>query len=172
MPPEKPGPPWDTPRSWQEANKAVSRLLDRHRCRLAPLLETSGIIRERIDELDSLYRHLCAETCPFCPHPCCINADIWFDLKDLVFLQAEGLPVPATCPRKPRHMPCPFLGSRGCLLPRTGRPWICTWYLCPVQKRRLGKHQKNILYKINLLTSEVTGLRRQLEQRFIHLAAF
>ncbi|MCF8111893.1 MAG: hypothetical protein K9J85_10440 [Desulfobacteraceae bacterium] len=168
---QKPGPPWDTPQSWRAANKAVSCLLDSHRRWPGPLFETSTMIRDRIEELDFLYRQLCTETCPFCPQPCCITADIWFDLKDLIFLHAEGLPVPANSPQKLRGMPCPFLGFRGCGLPRTTRPWICTWYLCPVQKLRLKKHRKDLLHKINLLTSEVAGLRRQLEQCFIRLGA-
>lgn len=169
-PDECAGPPWHGRRCWREANASVRHIFQRHRGRLDLLTRTAGHIRAGLEELDLLYRDLCPETCTFCPEPCCISADIWFDLKDLLFLHAAGLPVPAQSPKEQNHMPCSFLGPGGCLLARTSRPWICTWYLCPTQKLRLIKENPGRLYRIEELTGKIRGLRGKMEENFIKLA--
>ncbi|MBS3809475.1 MAG: hypothetical protein KGY38_04910 [Desulfobacterales bacterium] len=150
-------------------NYSIRFLFERHENRLHPLKKTAGHIRARLEEIDSVYKKLCAATCPFCPDPCCFSADIWFDLKDLLFLHASGLAMPIKDPGKKKNSPCSFLSSNGCTIARTSRPWLCTWYLCPTQKRRLETKQPGFLHRLQKLTAEITALRKHLEQCFIEL---
>lgn len=164
------GPPWHRRQCWQAANFSVRHIFEKHPDRLDLLIETAGHIRAGLEQLDFLYQDLCAKTCTFCPEPCCLSADIWFDLKDLLFLHAAGLPLPVQNPKKHSQMPCAFLGPRGCLLARTSRPWICTWYLCATQKYRLTRTNPGRLSRIQNLTQQVKALRITLENHFIGLA--
>ena len=119
--------------------------------------------------LDAIYNNLCRQTCPLCPEPCCVNADVWFDLRDLLFLHAACLPLASGSPRKPGKTACWFLGADGCMLPRHSRPWICTWYLCAVQKRRLQSRNPERLRRLRQLTQDIREYRKQLEECFIEI---
>ncbi|MFO7930221.1 MAG: hypothetical protein R6U97_02335 [Desulfosalsimonas sp.] len=163
------GPPWHRRQCWQAANSSVSQIFKKHRGRLDLLIETAGLIRAGLEQLDLLYSDLCAKTCTFCPEPCCVSADIWFDLKDLLFLHAAGLPLPIESPKTHGRMPCAFLGPRGCLLPRTCRPWICTWYLCVTQKRHLQKNNPEQIHHIRKITDKILAGRKNLESGFIEI---
>ena len=165
------GPPWQTRKSWQAANFSIRSLLDRYPQQMRPLFEIAGQIGRGIDVLDAIYDPLCRQTCPVCPEPCCVRANVWFDLRDLLFLHAGFLPVPLKNPGKPNLMPCWFLGPNGCRLPRKSRPWICTWYLCPAQKRRLQNHHPAVLNRLQALTGEIGAYRKQLEKHFIRISA-
>lgn len=163
------GPPWETRKSWQAANFSIRSLLERHPRKMQPLFQTAGEIRQRLDVLDAIYDELCPQTCPLCPEPCCARADVWFDLRDLLFVHAGFLPVPLENPRKPDHLPCWFLGPGGCRLPRKSRPWICTWYLCPAQKHRLQNRRPAAFIQLRTLTEEIGEYRKQLEKHFIRV---
>lgn len=164
------GPPWRRRQCWQAANLSVRHIFEKHPGRLDALIETAGDIRSGLEQLDWLYQDLCATTCTYCPEPCCLSADIWFDLKDLLFLHAASLSVPVQSPKNHDQVPCAFLGPRGCLLARTSRPWICTWYLCATQKHRLIKENPGRLARIQRITEQIKTLRTTLENRFVALA--
>ncbi len=64
---------------------------------------------------------------------------------------------------------CRYSGPHGCTLPRSSRPWICSWYLCPAQKARLGQGPKTVRTSLTLTLQEVKKGRKELEDRFIDL---
>jgi hypothetical protein len=50
--------------------------------------------------------------------------------RDIAYLRALGLAVPARDLARPLEGPCEAMGPRGCVLPRWMRPFKCTWYFC------------------------------------------
>ncbi len=127
-------PPWGTPALWRAANDAVAAAVGRHGRRLKAAVRLAMGIEQGIAGLDGIMDALCAASCPACKDACCRRATIWYDFKDLICLQLMGARAPAAQIVKARGQPCPFHTMAGCALPRTARPFICTWYLCPVQR--------------------------------------
>ncbi len=126
-------PPWKNVDSWREANHTVSFLIERYGNHLH---ETKSLVRNLCRKMVSLFpllEEVCRATCTYCPDPCCFAAYAWFDFKDLLFVHLNGLAMPPAQLMTDRKMVCRYLGVRGCTLERIARPWICTWYLCPVQ---------------------------------------
>jgi hypothetical protein len=110
---------------------------------------------------------LCLETCPRCPDPCCLKASPWFDFRDLIFLHLHALAIPPGQTIKTMASTCRYSSKNGCTLDRISRPWICTWYLCPVQAANINvrrSHQKKgLLTAIN----EIKDTRKEMEDEFI-----
>lgn len=138
-------PPWGDPRDWRQVNGWLRYWIERRRSRMQPALDaargTAGTFRELFVALDTL----CAATCRHCPEPCCLTAHPWYDFADLLLLNllAESIPLRQILVTADR--PCPHFGRRGCRLPRRQRPFICTWYLCPTQRRRGPQARLNSL---------------------------
>ncbi len=157
------GPPWHTAARWQEVNAALVHLLQRHRTALDRCRDLARRLERRRDGLGPLMDELCRATCPDCRTPCCATALVWFDFRDLLFLHLAGLPLPACQPRYPHRRHCRFLSPDGCLLPRSRRPWLCTWYLCPPQTAIL--RSRNICLDAEM--EAIKSLRQELEDEFI-----
>jgi hypothetical protein len=164
-----PGPPWHLRQTWQAANASVAYLFEKNQNRLKQMTDIAGHIYDMLLQLDAFYEPLCSQTCHVCQKPCCLSADVWFDLKDILFFHAATQPIALESPRKLKNLPCSFLSSKGCVLPRTSRPWICTWYLCPAQKQWLKTKQPCQLKAIENLTRKIGIWRKKLEACFIEL---
>ncbi len=90
--------------------------------------------------ISAAFQDICPATCSRCPEPCCLGAGVWFDYRDLIFFHLTGRLVPPAQPMaRMAGDGCRYLGARGCRLGRLSRPWICTWYVCPTQTRRLRR---------------------------------
>jgi hypothetical protein len=146
----------------------MALLIDRHRPALDRTAGAAAAIRTRLDILFPILDGLCEPTCPECRAPCCRHATVAFDHPDLIFLHLAGQAVPPLQPRTAPGGACNYLGPRGCLLPRAGRPWICTWYLCPSQKSLLQEEPAKI---VSQTISEIKGLRKEMETAFIRTVA-
>ena len=107
---------------------------------------------------------LCRATCPWCPTPCCGHATVWFDAVDRCFLNLQGLALPPGPFGPETTPPCRYLGPRGCRLPRLQRPWICHWYLCPTQRRRLQAEGPEALEGMDRLILQSKAARRAMMQ--------
>lgn len=129
--------PWATDAEWRSVNRHLTEILTGYDAARVPARRTARRIHERMAALAPAMDRLAAATCSRCPSPCCLTADVWFDRLDLLRIHLLHLPAPPAQPRSSRGQICRYLGPRGCRLPRDRRPWICTWYLCPVQTRRL-----------------------------------
>ncbi len=125
--------------AWMESNRALARLITRHRPMLGRAFETAEDILRRMRSLFPTLDELRALTCPWCPTPCCIVNKVWLDFNDLLFMHLTQQPIPPMQLAGGPGETCRYLAHRGCLLPRLSRPWACTLYLCATQRRALAK---------------------------------
>jgi hypothetical protein len=113
---------------------------------------------------------LCAASCPSCPEPCCAKARVWIDFADLLFLHLSKSPIPRRQLITDTSQTCTFAGPAGCSLPRLARPWICLWYLCPIQRNLLrGRPAIDRLVQRHL--RRIKAGRRAMEDGFIRLVS-
>lgn len=127
--------PWPTPQSWQAANQVLRDLIIRYDGQLDDCRLFAESVRRHLDAIDPMMETVCAATCPWCPDACCMKATVWFGFPDLLFMYLIGADIPPGQPKVRRGGVCAYLGPRGCRLPRHRRPWTCTRYICPTQKR-------------------------------------
>ena len=175
MPPVDPDrrlfPPWAAPGQWREANTALGDALVRHGEKLGPARECSRVLQNRLARLFPLLDALCETTCRFCPDSCCLNARIWLDFKDLLFLHLTGQAIPMAQLIAHRHSRCVCIGHNGCVLPRLSRPWVCTWYLCPAQTLRLRRRPGSDQTFFSETVQAVKTLRNNMENAFVRVVA-
>jgi len=91
------------------------------------------------EELDRLFRTIDGPAvCGECLGSCCSRARHHATLTNLLgyLLAAEDLPVPDFT------LDCPFLGTKGCRLPVTRRPFNCIIFLCAALDGRVSDVQR------------------------------
>ncbi|MGM0425038.1 MAG: hypothetical protein ACQEQX_08980, partial [Thermodesulfobacteriota bacterium] len=120
-------------------------------------------------DLDQDLEELCSRTCPWCAQPCCLSADVRYDFRDLLFLHCQQLALPLAQPGVWQNQACSLLGSRGCRLPRTLRPFMCTWYICPWQMKILRSSSSRGLQELPARLGLLQGRRKELEAEFLDL---
>lgn len=167
-PAEPQTPPGSAPDTLAEANHCVALLVDRHRPALDRADRLAAGIHSLLSGLFPTLNLLCEATCPDCETPCCRRATVIFDHPDLIFLRLTNRKAPPLQPRPSPGRPCNYLGPQGCLLSRAGRPWICTWYICPPQKKLLDH---NALRAVNQIMADIKNLRKEMEEVFIQVVA-
>ena len=163
------GIPWADRKSWRAANHAVAYHLKRYPAVLKKLNIPAQKIQSSLLSVFPVLNDLCADSCPWCPEPCCLNASVWFDFKDLLFLHFNELLIPPCQPKADLKAPCCYLGSKGCRLPRINRPWICTWYLCPTQTAKLKKESPAKHKLLNQAFAQIKSDRKLLENEYIRI---
>lgn len=163
--------PWADPAHWREAREAMSAAVGRHVQRLQGAARLAGSIEKGITRLDDLMSRLCDESCPVCKDPCCGRATVWYDFKDLLYLGLKGTTLPAGQIVTAKGRPCAHLTYAGCALPRTDRPFICTWYLCPQHKSMLGRYQGASVQRLTDALTALKQARNQMEALFIEAVA-
>jgi len=169
MLPNTPLLPRGSPAQWKQAHQSLSFHLRRHPNAWIKSLAVAGILETRLQALFPILDDLCLNTCPWCPEPCCLTAKVWFDFKDLLFLHLARKPIPLNPPLSALENTCRYLSPKGCTLPRSSRPWICTWYLCPVQTAILRKRDSLQYDAFNQIVQEIKVLREALEEEFIRV---
>jgi len=163
----QPAPPWAAPADWQAANQSMAVHVHRYREQLRPAAVLARRVRRLLATIFPLLDEICRLTCSRCPDPCCLAASPWYDFRDLVFLHLNGLTPLQAQPVASLAATCRYIGPRGCTLPRMVRPWICTWYVCPVQSRRLRNTDRCRWQSLNRILNEIKQDRRQMEDAFI-----
>ncbi len=159
--------PWPTDRLWAEARAALGRSLVRNAARLGPARRHAEAIAHGLDRLADLFDELTPATCAVCPDPCCGHAKVWLDFKDLLFLHLIREPLPPHQLRRNLHEPCRYLGREGCRLTRRSRPWICTWYICPLQRQVLERDIPGGGFQADELRTRIKSLRAAMESAFL-----
>lgn len=162
-------PPWNTKPAWQEANRSIDGLIQRYADKLNSSLTLAALVRIRLESLFTILDDLCIETCPRCPDPCCLHASVWFDYRDLLFFHLNAVQPPDRQPIEAPNATCRYLGFRGCTLERICRPWICTWYLCPVQTGNINIQRSHLRKNLTSKLNEIKVLRKEMEQAFLHV---
>lgn len=161
--------PWSETGKWQEANTSLAKTLAGHGHALAGLKEAALGIKQGILNLESLFSGLCSQSCPVCANNCCQRATIWYDFRDLLYLQLTGQKAPPAQTLSHDASVCRYLAKAGCLLERPVRPFICVWYLCADQKDLLDRMSPG---KSKGLQHRLTSLklaRKQMEASFFSL---
>lgn len=164
-------PPWQKALHWQAAATTFKYLIHRHEHGLAAVKSRACRIEILIRSLDRVFDFLGQEVCSACAAPCCLTADVYYDFTDLLFLCLVGKTLPPGQPRtvsaSGRRTSCRHLGPAGCCLPRSERPWLCTWYICPAQKIFIRKHFSKDGDHLQSVISEIKNLRKQMTALFV-----
>jgi len=160
-------PPWQSSREWTELAWAIRHTCDNNQNRLNSVISLAGRIKKQLGRVSSDLDLLCSSTCGACTDICCRKATVWYDFKDLLFIHFSGLNFPVSQIIKKENS-CPRLSEKGCILPRTARPFICTWYICPAQKKCLAlpgppSPKKSMMTALE----EIKQMRKKLEDEFI-----
>lgn len=130
--------PWQGANVWSEVLLSVRHICESLGERKAHIRAIAQQIRLGYLALDGEMEKLCDETCANCREICCLQATVWYDLRDMLFLQLSSGTLPLQqISRKPDRS-CANLGPEGCRVPRSERPFICTWYICRNQKEVLS----------------------------------
>lgn len=132
-------PPWASRAAWQAINEAMAFALERRRHMLTELSAWARRIHGRVEALGPLMDALCEATCASCYDNCCNRATVWFDFKDLLCLHLGDISLPPGQLISASGRPCRYGSLSGCTLPRAGRPFVCTWFICGAQKRVLDR---------------------------------
>ncbi|MGM0758596.1 MAG: hypothetical protein ACQEUB_02715 [Thermodesulfobacteriota bacterium] len=163
---------WLEPSSWREVQTALDHHMRLYSIGNTALISQAEAIAVNLQEVDPIMDGLCAKTCPDCSGPCCLHADVRYDFRDLVFLHCRQKALPLHQPKQHPGQPCSFLGQNGCVLPRSLRPFLCTWYVCPQQMQELrDSHSPDMAYlqpRLRIIQEQ----RKDLETEFINLVAF
>ncbi len=162
-------PPWGRISDWKAANAGIAYIVRRYKGH--PELEQSAAaLKQTLAGLSGDLESLCKTTCPQCKDSCCARATVWFDFKDLIFIHLTGQPVPKSQLIKKQKDTCRYLGQNGCSLERLSRPWICTWYICPLQKQIIRQWDKEKQYQFNRAVDTLKANRVKMEDLYIKMS--
>ena len=159
--------PWPTEALWREAREALRYSLAPGSGRMAAARQTADRLAHQLDLLADRFDQLAPVTCDDCPDPCCCHAKVWLNFQDLLFIHLHHETLPPHQLRRDLREPCRYLGLRGCTLPRLSRPWICTWYICPTQRRALERDVPGGMSQTLAALTRVKTLRNEMEQRYL-----
>ena len=170
-PPPTLSPPWRSVSDWKAANNSIDFHLYQFHQDLKPAIQIARVIFDRLESISDSLDVLGRITCSRCPEICCLSASPWYDMRDLVYLHLNQLPIPLSQTISGIGETCCYISHGGCRLPRSIRPWICTWYLCPTQtaKLRNGHQEKRKL--INRAMAQIKFERNVLENEFIRIVS-
>lgn len=161
--------PWAPPHEWQAVNRAIRFHLGRYLENFKPVVSLAQKVKRHLETIFPVLQEMCADSCPWCPEPCCLKASVWFDFKDLLFLHFNKQRIPPAQPKANLSVPCRYLAPDGCRLPRIARPWICTWYLCPTQTAKLRNGHQGKHKLLDQVFTQIKSGRNQLESEYIRI---
>ena len=162
-------PPWRSVCDWKTASISIDFHLNRYYQDLKPAIKIARVIYSRLESINGALDDLGRITCSRCPEICCLSASPWYDLRDLVYLHLNQLPIPLSQTISGIGETCCYISHRGCKLPRSIRPWICTWYLCPSQTASARKNNAGLRQPLSRALEEIKALRKDLENEFIRV---
>lgn len=162
-------PEWGTLSEWNEVNSTLDFLLNRYRSDISRAVVAAREICNALASVFPVQDTLCSETCIHCPEPCCLNATVWLDFKDLLFFHLTDQFIPEKqLIEKPGDICC-YSSANGCILPRLSRPWTCTLYLCPPQKLKLKQFPEDVINDYHRHINQIKEKRKQIESLFLRL---
>lgn len=156
--------PWNKKSDWERLLSEIKKSDRTMGQAFEPVRRVAMEIRQQYTDIAESIGFICRETCPDCRDNCCERATLWYDFKDLLYIYFTTGKFPGDQIYKKRYdgySACCHLTETGCVLPRTRRPFVCTWYFCPGQKK-YGVDMDSRLQKIK-------KLRKQLEEEFIKI---
>lgn len=156
--------PWQKKSDWTEVQLSVRKICGRLGMQEERARELAQNIQGNYKLIDASMEELCAATCISCEAVCCSRATVWYDLRDLLFLYLVSREMPEQQVLRREGRSCANLGPAGCVIPRSKRPFICTWYICAVQKKVLESvpESKPAVHPYQLI-AEIQTARKLLE---------
>ena len=160
--------PWASAAAWREGQLSLTRTLAASRADLDDAAALAGRIVHRYNLAGDLFDELADVTCGSCRRPCCLDAKVWLDFKDLLFIHLSGRQPPPGQLRGGWWGRCRYLTANGCGLPRALRPWVCTWYICPDQRHAIARGLPGAPARLARWWSEIAAWRDRMELAFIN----
>jgi hypothetical protein len=99
-----------------------------------------------------------AAVCPDCTDVCCRQKHGLYRERDVLYLRALGVKVPARDTARLLEGPCEAMGPEGCMQPRWLRPFKCTWYFCEPLLAALNRGPQKKARKIAAIMQEMIDL--------------
>ena len=110
--------------------KRMQDLFAAHGTDFAKIRQSAADARDLIETISLDIERYTATVCRDCSSVCCSHRHSRYDRSDSIFLAALGLDVPEYDSNIGETAPCRFLGTKGCVLQRSLRPYRCTWFFC------------------------------------------
>lgn len=166
--------PWQTDEEWNQVLLTFKAIEKRGEERLNELFKITNKIKKEFVIMSEPMDQLCSYACINCEDICCVRATIWFDFKDLLYIYFGTGIFPESQIKKVilknQIRACSCFTKKGCVLPRTQRPFVCTWYICPAQKEYLKHYYPKLLHDFEQTLLNIKDLRNKLEEQFIYIS--
>ncbi len=166
--------PWQMTDDWKQVFLSFKAVEKKGKHKLTALLCIAKKIQKNYEIISEPMESLCACTCVNCEDICCMRATIWFDFKDLLYIYFATGKLPESQIKKitlkNQIKKCACLTQKGCILSRTERPFVCTWYLCPTQKEYLKQYYPNRLLDFEQTLLKIKELRNRMEEEFVSIS--
>jgi hypothetical protein len=134
---------WQDEEVWLQVRSSVQQICTRLGNQNIAIKAVAEDIAAGYAAVDPELELLCGQTCICCLDVCCLKATVWYDLRDLLFLYLSSGRLPIAQIHRNFDNSCSHLSSSGCVLARPERPFICTWYICHMQKTVLATQAEN-----------------------------
>lgn len=128
---------WHDRGRWDLTAGLMAQLFSQRREPLGSVIGSALAVREATDRLSPFVQAHTSAVCPECERVCCVNKHGYYDHEDLIYVFSLGLDVPRYREGLSDTAPCQFIGSTGCTLPRSVRPFRCNWYFCMTLVRHM-----------------------------------
>ena len=151
-----------SPLHWQKFNKIISAWLRRNHEISRPARSWARVIKANLEWLDPHFQRYVEASYHRCPDPCCQATKIFFDRADLLYLHSLPAVIPYSQTRSKSGDPCLYLTEQGCMIPRTHRPYICTWFMCDLHCECFGAEQPRIQREFVHRLAEIRQHRQKL----------
>lgn len=166
--------PWCSGEEWDQVILSIKRVDRLYEGKLDRVYDTAIKIRQKFEELSVPLEEICSHTCMYCEDICCVRATIWYDLKDLLYIYFGLNTFPKSQIIKKLkgnwQWSCCYFFEKGCMLSRIERPFVCTWYFCPVQKKYLVLHHHKTKKSVDKILMDIKDLRNKMEEEFIRVS--
>lgn len=163
--------PWQTAEDWNQVLLSFKAVENKGKDKLTALSGIAKKIQKNYEIISEPMESLCACTCVNCEDICCMRATVWFDFKDLLYIYFATGKLPESQIKKitlkNQIRTCGCLTQQGCILSRTERPFVCTWYLCPTQKEYLKQYYPERLLDFEQTLLNIKELRNKIEEEFV-----
>ena len=126
---------------------SIRSLFDDHGDAFSEVIRSARQAEILIETISPLIEAYTSAVCPYCTLVCCINRHSRFDQSDVIFMTALGKDIPAEDPGIADTDACRFLGSRGCTLKRSERPYRCTWFFCSALMEQIMQQESAAGYR-------------------------
>lgn len=140
----------------------------RYGTHLRDVTRLAGAVSCLIEGISPFIQRHTEMVCPTCESVCCVNRHGYHEPFDLLLLAATGRESPLYETGREDTASCQFLGEAGCRLPRSSRPYRCTWYFCApllasVRGSSSGAEYRRFIRDLE----EITARRREMLDQYL-----